>query len=294
MRSIVLPQLSDGQFRLVVMGGGLVFAFIILTLRFCGQPPLPPKPPRPKKQAPVLKNFASSIAQSRAAYESVIQTDAKRYGVAPVTLKDMGKKLSYRVDSTSYTLRPKRGSKVESGGLRLTVKVKRAQISGRKQLLLRIENLTQENLAYRIDTSREFGTKLCRGREVLAHNATAIAPKEVIIRSECLYGRGWKSLQIHSIETVSLSRLGYYYISGLRPDSIGLDPRPTKGHQASGKVRMCDMNKSAALDGAFRQREVQWIDIIDFFSRHSCHDYRFPLSYRAFATDHERPLPVAQ
>ena len=229
------------------------------------------------------------------AYESVIQQDAKRFGIAPVTVEEMARKWSHRVDSTPYTLRPKRGSSiVESAGLKLQVLTKKARVSGRKQLVLRIENLSQEHLAYRIDTGQGRGTRICRGRQVLAHNATAIAPGEVILRNECVYARNWKSLEIHRVETMTLNRLGYHYVSGLRPRSIGLDKRATRGHTPGERIRLCDMNKSAAFDRAFRQKEVQWADIIDFFSRHSCHDYRFPLTYRAFASDGEKPLPVTQ
>ncbi len=289
---LMLPQLTDAQFRAIVIVGAVLTGILVILLRFCSDPTMPPKPPIPPvPQGDGMKTVSQIITKNKVAYESLLKQDAKRFGAKPITAEEIGRKLVHRVEDRRYELSVKRPS-VEVVGLKLTVKIRRSRRNDRKQLLLQIRNMTSMNLAYQIDTSREHGSRACRGRDVLDHNATAIRPREVITRVECLYRKGWKSVKIHRVETVELPDLSYYYISSLRPENIGLNSRVTKGHTPS--VPTCDMSQSASLAHEIRQGNVQWFDFIDFFARHSCKDYRFPPTYRAFESDHQKPLPVTR
>jgi hypothetical protein len=47
-----------------------------------------------------------------------------------------------------------------------------------------------------------------------------------------------------------------------------------------------------AVRSGLERGEIGWRDLIDFYARHRCQTYQFPLLYRAFKIDGERPVPA--
>jgi hypothetical protein len=37
---------------------------------------------------------------------------------------------------------------------------------------------------------------------------------------------------------------------------------------------------------------IGWRDLVDFYARHRCQTYEFPIAYRALKSDGERPIPA--
>src|SRR5262249_54492597 len=144
---------------------------------------------------------------------------------------------------------------------------------------LRIENKTDHHLAYRILATMPLDPRGCVEKVDLPHNAVALAPLEVVERTEC--GRAVGSLTIDRVETVELPALAYLYASQVQPAHIGLDARETHGHKPPRGSVCTDIPEQAILRGT-EKSVVSWRDVIDFYARHDCHSYIFPVGYHAF------------
>ncbi len=143
-----------------------------------------------------------------------------------------------------------------------------------------------------MDTIASGGGRRCLTKGDLEHNALALLPGEAVERTECVYRRGM-DLKIERIETMSLPALSYYYVSQLRPSHIGLDARATEGHRAPAG-RICDDIPEQAIRLGMEKETVSWRDVVDFYARHRCETYTFPVGYRAFTRKGQLPLPVAR
>lgn len=285
-------SLGDTQVRVGIAALAGVAALAIFYMRFCDEVVLPPKPAPPRLSDNVSPTSVTAAVEASAeGYAAFLAEDSAAYGVRPsATIESMSKKLPYSLDENRHELQPggNRAS-VESSGLRITAS---ARGSGRDQMLtLRIDNLTDKPLAYHIETAPERGTRECVRKSTVRHNALALESKGYVVRSECGHKPG-KGIEILKIETMTLPELSYYYVSALSPASVGLDPRPTAGHKPPNNVEPCTRAPSASLERAVETGETSWRDLIDFYARHSCKTYRFPLSYKAFMKSGERPLPV--
>jgi hypothetical protein len=47
-----------------------------------------------------------------------------------------------------------------------------------------------------------------------------------------------------------------------------------------------------AVRNGIESGEIGWRDLVDFYARHRCQTYTFPLEYRAFNVDGQRTLPA--
>jgi hypothetical protein len=156
-------------------------------------------------------------------------------------------------------------------------------------LVLRIENRTDHYLAYRVET-RVADEGRCDTKGDAPHNAIALAPRQVIHRTECLY-RSSERVDVRRVEVMELPRLAAYYVSRLSPALILYGRRTSAGHLPF-KGGVCPQNLPwrDIRDGADRG-ELGWRDLIDFYARHNCEEYSFFRSYR-HRTDPTAPLPA--
>ncbi len=285
-------SLSDAQMRLGIVVVAGVVALAVFYLRFCYEVTLPKKPAPPHLATNVAPlDVSEALEASQQGYAAFLESDSKRYGVRPpATVESMSKKFPYSLDENLHKLRPGTDSAiVESSGLRITAS---ARGTGKNQMLtLRIDNLTDKPLAYHVETVPDRGTRECNRKPTIRHNAVALEPKGYVVRSECGHKPG-KGLEIRKIETMTLLPLSYYYLSAVDPRSLGLDPRATDGHKPPRGVEPCSRAPSASLDRSIETGETTWRDLVDFYARHSCKIYRFPLGYKAFMKSGERPLPA--
>jgi len=287
-------SLSDTHLRLGIAVLAGVVALAIFHLRFCYEVTLPRKPAPPSVSDRVApSDVTAALEASQEGYVAFLEGDSKSYGIRPpATLESMSKKLPYSLDENRHELVPgtPRAS-IETSGLRLTAS---ARGSGRSQTLtLRIDNLTNKPVAYRVETLPDRGVRECHRKTVIRHNALALEPEGYAVRSECGHKPG-KGLTVVKVETLTLPPLSYYYVSALTPASVGLDPRTSAGHKPPSNVEPCSRAPSAALERAMETGESTWRDLIDFYARHSCKTYRFPIGYKAFLKSGERPLPAVR
>jgi hypothetical protein len=275
----------DPQFRLGVVVGGIVLVAVITYLRFCGSLSLPTKPPPLQGPQGTQRQLLSSTASTPSAYRDYIEHDAAAAGVRVPSVDEMSKKLVYRVDDSRQVLEPGKPA-VEVAGLRL-----RAERSG-NALVLVIQNLVESDLAYNVVTTIANGsTSMCTSVVAASINAMVIARGASESRTECAWRDGM-AIAVTKVETLEVGPLSSYYLSEAPPALVGLDPRIARGHRGVETKEPCSGVVPRVVTAGLERGDLGWRDLADFYARHRCQSFQFPLTYRAFKSDHERPLPV--
>lgn len=275
---------------LVVALGGLLVIAIGLGLMYAGGPP--PAPPRPKIPEPAVT--AAALKYSATIYRAALEQDARGYGIPPTPIEEMAMPFPY-FDEWSGVRRLKVGASMQTPHLRLQLVVRKeagtmaGQLYRADHLVLIIENLTDQYLAYRIQT-RVPDEARCETKGDVPHNAIVLEPRATIRRTECLY-RSDERIDVRRIEVIEIPRLGAYYVSRLPPGLILYGRRTAAGHvPLKGNVCPQTFSWRDIRDGADRG-ELGWRDVIDFYARHNCEEYSFFRSYR-HRTDPGAPLPA--
>jgi hypothetical protein len=263
-----------------------------MLVLFGGGPP--PAPDRPRPPPPPEAMMNGELRYSPVVYRAQIEQDARRFGV-PIPLPgEMEAPFLYLAEQTSSRkLTPKAPIETQHVRLSLDVEKREASVEGQRyrseHLVLRIENRTAKNLAYRIITSVPDARK-CNSKGDIPHNALILAPHQILRRSECLY-RGAASLDVDGIEIIELPPLAAVYVGKLPAIPALYDRRTASGHVPD-KGNTCPQTFSwrEIRDGVDR-KELSWKDVIDFYARHTCDEYAFFRTYR-FRTDAAAPLPA--
>jgi len=282
--------LGSRTLGLVVVAGGLLVIAIGLGLMHAGGPP--PAPPRPKIPEPATPSAA--LKYSATLYRAALQDDARIFAIAVTPYDQMAQPFPY-FDESPGERRLKVGGSLETPHLKLTLIVRKeagsmgGQLYRADHLVLRIENRTDQYLAYRVGT-RVADEGRCDTKGDAPHNAIALAPRQTIYRTECLY-RSSERVDVRRVEVMELPRLAAYYVSRLSPTLILYGRRTSAGHLPF-KGAVCPQNFSwrDIRDGADRG-ELGWRDLIDFYGRHNCEEYSFFRAYR-HRTDPAAPLPA--
>lgn len=292
-------ELNDAAFRLAIGVTALGLCAIVARVSFCHEVLLPPVPPPPAPRADVVTVAAvsASVDLDPSMYAEKLASDSRDLKIEPeVTPEDLSGVFEHRVDSRRRTLEPrKKRSSAEALGLELSLSVADVEGTPRRQLVLTIENTTSHHLAYRVMTRTSRGARSCYAKGDLAHNAVALAPGEKARRSECIHRKGLK-LFVDRVETIRLPRLSYFYVSALPATALGLDGASrlaARGHRPKSAARSpCRVFHSAEILAGVSSGATTWRDLVDFYARHPCGVYSFPINYKAFEGDGERPLPA--
>ena len=242
-------------------------------------------PPLPAKPAPADPSVVQSTDYSPDIFAAYVEKDARAFGVAAPTAARLGEPLAYEQVQPRHAL-PVGGAPFETRTLRIAARQKRGA------LVLEIENLTDQHLAYRVVTTPTLDLPRCLTKPDLAHNAVALLPHEKLERSECIADPREGRILLESVESLALPELGYFYVSRLPPTHIGLDARTSRGHKAA-KGEACAYVPEQAIRLGIQKGAVTWRDVVDFYARHRCETYLFPVGYRAFSRPGERTLPVS-
>ena len=280
---------SDQQLRIGVLVGGALLIIAITYVRFCGSLALPAKPPPPTSQTSgTARQLLNSAASSPSAYEEYLHKDAAAAGVRAPTIDQMSRKLAYHVDEPreGYSLEPGRPP-IEKAGLRLHL-----ERSGDAVLLV-VQNLLESDVAYNVATSPSLGAQLCNQARPLPFNAMVIARRGSETRTECAWRDGL-AIVVTKVETVEVPPLSSWYLSQTPPALVGLDERVARGHRGASTSEPCRAVASAAVRTGIDRGDIGWRDLVDFYARHRCQSYQFPLEYRAFKSDGERALPAGE
>jgi hypothetical protein len=274
----------ESQFRIGVVVGGIVLVAVITYVRFCGSLSLPAKPPPLQGPQGTQRQLIAASTMSASAYRDYLDHDAAEAGVRAPTIDDMGKKLAYRVDDARHVLEPGKPA-IEVAGLRL--RVERSADS----LVLVIQNLVDSDLGYEVTTEPSTGASICTSVRALPINAMVIAKGASETRTECAWRDGM-SLAVTKVETVEVNPLSSFYLGQVPPALVGIDPRIARGHHGVDSKEPCPGVISQVVSSSLERGDLGWRDLVDFYARHRCQTFQFPISYRAFKSDNERPLPA--
>jgi hypothetical protein len=273
--------------RIGMIAAAVGIALAITAVRACGSVPMPPKPPPPSTSLANSKETLRQATQTESLWAAGFDADAASAGVSVPSVSEMSRKLVAREDEGLRSLAPGEPP-IDAAGLRLSA------IAAGGTLSLVIENRTATDLAYRVATTVR-PTANCSSRSIDGYNANVVAPGDREVRSECSYHDGM-SLEISGVETVELVPLQALYVSKVSPSNLGADARLAVGHEPklpAGQA-VCNIPMPQSMRAASRDGTIRWRDLVDFYARHSCDTYSFPMEYRAFRKDGERPLPAAQ
>lgn len=277
--------ISDDQFRLGVLAGGVALVVGISVVRFCGSVSLPPKP------APTYATGSASQALSKSSaspevYKEFLQRDAAAAGVRTPPIEDMGRKLAYRVDEARHVLEVGQPA-IEIAGVRLEL------FHDGDAMVLEIHNTTDSDLAYSVITQPTPNISECNSATPLSFNALVVGKGKTERRVECVW-RDDMALAITRVESLEVSPISAWMLGLVPPALIGLDPRTSRGHRGVVANETCASVVSQAVKSGLEKGEIGWRDLVDFYARHRCPTYRFPLTYRAFKIDNEQPIPVVE
>jgi hypothetical protein len=274
-------SISDTQFRIGVGVAGIALVAAISAVRFCGSVSLPAKPAPPTSPAASSRELWKPSA-SPENYQELVARDAAAAGLHAPTLDDMSRKLPYRVDSVRHVLEIGEPP-LELAGVRLRA------LRVAEGLALEIANTTDSDLAYDVVTA-PIAAASCNAAPALPFNAMTIAKDHSETRIECVWRDGI-ALAVTQVETLEVPPLSAWYLSHVPPSVVGIEPRIARGHHAATAAR-CLVAQPQAVRSGLERGEIGWRDLVDFYARHRCETYQFPVGYRAFRTDNERSVPA--
>lgn len=274
----------DARFRIAVTLAALVLVAVMASIRFCGSVSLPPKPAPP---APTPTGTSSELltqsSASSAVYQDLLARDAAAAGVRAPTLEEMSRRLSYRDDATRRVLEVG-AAPVEVAGVRLRA------VRLPEGLGLEIANATGSDIAYQVVTE-PVPAASCQSAAALSFNAMTIGRGRTAVRVECAWREGI-ALAVTRVETLELSPLSAWYVDHVPPAVVGIDRRVARAHHTPEITERCAFTLSQAVRSGLERGEIGWRDLVDFYARHRCQTYQFPLGYRALERDGERSLPA--
>lgn len=225
-------------------------------------------------------------------FQEKLDEDAATFALQPTTPEVLGKANKYiRLIEDNVTL--KMGQAYESDWLKVSAVTEKVayQRSGAEiranHSIAYVENVHESPVAYFIDVrSADLGN--CQVRGARRHNANALLPGE---RAEIAVCAGSKPIEIHRLEAMELTPLGYNYVSMIPPRATGYDETTAQSHYSGRRHKVCTQIPSERLALALRDDSIGWRDVVDFFSRHNCHRYPWLWAYRFSETGVDK-LPV--
>src|ERR1043165_7545293 len=276
-------SITDAQFRIGVGVTGIALVAGIATVRFCGSVSLPPKPPPPVVLHGTSSELLTRSSASPGVYQDFIARDAAKAGVRAPTLDELSRKLPYRVDDARH-VRAVGQPALEVAGVRLrAIRIEDA-------IALEIANAPGSDIAYDVP-SIPFPATGGASAPVRALNAMTIRKSASETRIEC----GWRdgiTLTVTRVETIEVNPLSAWYLDHVPPSAVGIEPRIARGHRQPETAERCAFAMSQAVRSGLERGQIGWRDLIDFYARHRCQTYQFPMSYRAFRADGERTVPA--
>lgn len=285
--------MDDRTFKLIVAAGAGALAVTLVFLRFCGDLAVPAKPaaPPPKPTAGAATDILAASSATPDAWAAFLAKDAATAGVATPSAADMGRVLPHQVADKTITLAPG-AAPIDVAGVRLSVEHTGAD-GDDEDLILVIENPGTVDLAYQILTRPSVGLQTCRNRNILFYDANVVGAGRRERRSECVW-RDDEVLNIDRVETVELAPLSAWYVSRVPPSMLTVDTRLVVGHKPVSGAVPCNVMMSQAIRSGVESGQIEWRDLVDFYARHRCDTYQFPVGYKAFRQDGERQLPVVR
>lgn len=225
------------------------------------------------------------VEAGRARYRDHVRRAATAAGVRAPTLEELGQRLPYRGEEARHIL------EVGQRPLAVAGLALRALRTG-DSLALEIHNPAASALAYRVVATPTPEIAGCADPPALPFDAMVIGPGRRETRIECAWRDGMALVVTH-VEVVALTPLAAWHVAQVPPTVVGIDDRIARGHQPPAGSEQCPPVLPQAVTHSLESGEITWRDLIDFYARHSCHIYQFPITYRAFSKDGALALPAA-
>lgn len=280
-------SITDTQFRISVGVAGIALVAGLAAVRFWGSVSLPAKPPPPTSPSGTSSELLTRSSASPAVYQDLVGRDAAAAGVHAPTIEELSRKLPYRVDEARHVITVGQPA-LELAGVRL--RAVRLTDKTADTFALEVANATDSDIAYDVVTA-PIPASGCNAATVQPFNAMTIPRGRSETRVEC----GWRdgiALAVTRVETVEVSPLSAWYLNHVPPSVVGIQPRIARGHVGPAATERCSVVVPQAVRSGLERGEIGWRDLIDFYSRHRCQTYQFPLLYRAFKTDGARAVPA--
>ncbi len=229
-------------------------------------------------------------AGSRSYFDAELQADLEAFSLAPMSIDILAEPNRFSLPITkrrSLTI----GGELRGDHVRIEVVEKKisAQSQGisvnRLHSLVVARNVGDVPIAYFLDV-KATGDDACDGSR--RHNAMALRPGE---SAEVLACPGRRQFHVSELRVLELTPIGHVYVSQLPPEIVGYPAFVSRAHTGGSGVQPCTQLPAAQLNSRIRSGELQWEDIVDFFSRHSCARHSFVPGYRR-ATATLSQLPV--
>lgn len=225
-------------------------------------------------------------------YQKRIDEDAASFGLQPTSLEKVQAPNEHRIIVDDNAILTK-GKTLNSDWITLRVAIEKvAYHSGGAEIranhsVVYVENVHTAPIAYFLD-ARSADKGGCEVRGARMHNANALLPGET---AEIVVCAGTKPVEIHSLEAMSLSSLGYMYVSQVPAAALGHDSIRATAHAGPRRAKVCSQVPSARLGKAIRSQKLAWRDVVDFYTRHSCEEYPWLWNYR-FHAEGVTSLPI--
>ena len=276
-------SITDTQFRVGVGVVGIALVAGLAAVRFCGGVSLPRKSAPPANPRGTSSQLLTRSSASPAVYQDFVARDAATAGVPAPTIEELSHKLPYHVDEARHVIQVGQPP-LDVAGVRLRA------LHLAEGIALEVANATESDIAYDV-VSAAIPAAGCNTASVLPFNAMTIARAHSETRVECIWRDGI-ALVVTRVETLEVSPLSAWYVRHVPPSVVGIEPRISRGHLPPDPGQRCAFVLSQAVRSGLERGEIGWRDLIDFYARHRCQTYQFPLSYRAFKTDSERTVPA--
>jgi len=150
-----------------------------------------------------------------------------------------------------------------------------ATVSARHSMAV-VENVSSVPIAYQVRLTSEARGR-CDVHGARQHNAMALMPGE---KAEIVVCAGGGKIRVLRAEILEISELGHRYLSRVPPRAVGAAGLSSHAHAPGGTTKVCETVDVAGLSLAVREGVTRWVDIVDFYSRHSCDRFRYFPDYR--------------
>lgn len=150
-----------------------------------------------------------------------------------------------------------------------------ATVSARHAIAV-VKNVSDAPLAYHVRVSSEARGR-CDVHGARQHNAMALMPGE---KAEIVVCAGGGKIRLLHAETLQISELGHRYLSRVPPRAAGVGSLSSHAHAPPKGSKLCETVDVAGLSLSLREGTARWVDIVDYYSRHSCDRFRYFPAYR--------------
>lgn len=236
----------------------------------------------PSEEAEAKPADADPRAFALRAFDEGVRADAASFGLSPEgPVADVHAAQPYASElEAPVTVAPGRSwtsDHLEVKAVLDKVKYEKlgATVSAR-HLIAVVENTSDGPVAYRIRLSSESQGR-CEVHGAREHNAMALMPGET---AEIVVCAGGGKIRITAVEVLEISEIGHRYLSRVPPRALGIDGLSAHAHVPVRGTNLCSTVDVPGLNRSLRDGTLRWVDVADYYSRHSCDRFRFEDAYR--------------